>query len=236
MPLRWENRELDLRPLSQSESSARLVNTLLTELDGLESRKQVFVIGATNRPDILDPAMCRPGRLDKLLYVDLPSPAERVEVLRAVTRQTPLAADVDLARIATSDRAEGLSGADLSALAREAAVSALRELFSSIDLDGPAPEAIESSSSSSSAAATGAPPIRPPQVSMRHFEAALERANPSVSRQQRRRFEALRRKFAGSPLGHKGEAVEQEPAGEEGGAEARQGGAGVGGLAAEGAQ
>ena len=55
----------------QSESSARVVNTLLTELDGLDARKSVYVIAATNRPDMIDPAMCRPGRLDKLLYVDL---------------------------------------------------------------------------------------------------------------------------------------------------------------------
>ena len=68
--------------------------------------------------------MCRPGRLDKLLYVDLPTAPERVEVLRAVTRKTPLADDVDLERIATSSKADGLSGADLSALAREAAVLA----------------------------------------------------------------------------------------------------------------
>ncbi|POY73499.1 hypothetical protein BMF94_3436 [Rhodotorula taiwanensis] len=194
---------------SLSESSARLVNTLLTELDGLESRKQVFVIGATNRPDILDPAMCRPGRLDKLLYVDLPSPAERIEVLRAVTRKTPMADDVNLEKIATATKADGLSGADLSALAREAAVSALREMFTSIDLDGPALDV-------HSAIAVAGQPVEPPRVSMRHFETALERANPSVSRQQRRRFEALRRKFAGSPLGHKGEAVEQDgPDGEQ---------------------
>ncbi|TKA57154.1 hypothetical protein B0A53_01110 [Rhodotorula sp. CCFEE 5036] len=199
---------------SLSESTARLVNTLLTELDGLESRKQVFVIGATNRPDILDPAMCRPGRLDKLLYVDLPTAPERVEVLRAVTRKTPLADDVDLERIATSSKADGLSGADLSALAREAAVSALREMFSSIDLDGPAVDVAPQASytaATTSAASNGTEAVpQPPRVSMRHFETALERANPSVSRQQRRRFEALRRKFAGSPLGHKGEAVEQD--------------------------
>ncbi|GAA5979177.1 hypothetical protein JCM10908_002829 [Rhodotorula pacifica] len=196
---------------SLSESSARLVNTLLTELDGLESRKQVFVIGATNRPDILDPAMCRPGRLDKLLYVDLPTAPERIEVLRAVTRKTPLADDVDLERIATSQKADGLSGADLSALAREAAVSALREMFSSIDLDGPALDvAPQASYASANPNNNNSNTPEPPRVSMRHFETALERANPSVSRQQRRRFEALRRKFAGSPLGHKGEAVEQD--------------------------
>lgn len=147
--------------------------------------------------------MCRPGRLDKLLYVDLPSPAERIEVLRAVTRKTPMADDVNLEKIATATKADGLSGADLSALAREAAVSALREMFTSIDLDGPALDV-------HSAVAVAGQPAEPPRVSMRHFETALERANPSVSRQQRRRFEALRRKFAGSPLGHKGEAVEQD--------------------------
>ncbi|BGP29359.1 Ribosome bioproteinsis ATPase rix7 [Rhodotorula toruloides] len=188
---------------SLSESTARIVNTLLTELDGLEPRKQVFVIGATNRPDILDPAMCRPGRLDKLLYVDLPSAPERAEILRAVTRKTPLAPDVDLDKIARDEKSERLSGADLSALVREAAVSALRELFDSIDLDGPA---IDSSHASEQGQAV---------VQMRHFEVALRKANPSVSRQQRRRFEALRKKFAGTPVGHKGEPVEQEQDGGE---------------------
>ncbi|KAL8287188.1 hypothetical protein RQP46_003640 [Phenoliferia psychrophenolica] len=101
---------------SLSESSARVVNTLLTELDGLEPRKQVFVIGATNRPDILDPAMVRPGRLDKLLYVDLPTPSERVEILRAQTKKTPLGPDVDLDVIARDVECDGFSGADLGAL------------------------------------------------------------------------------------------------------------------------
>ena len=188
--------------LLQSESSARIVNTLLTELDGLESRKQVFVIGATNRPDILDPAMVRPGRLDKLLYVDLPSPAERAEVLKALAKKTPLADDVDLDKIAFDQRCDGLSGADLSALVREAAVAALREMFTSIDLDGPplaAPVSVED----------GGPGLA--KVEMRHFETAVSRANPSVSMQQRRRFEVLRKKFAGQPVGHaKDGAVEQE--------------------------
>ncbi|GAA5886156.1 hypothetical protein JCM5296_003501 [Sporobolomyces johnsonii] len=191
---------------SLSESSARIVNTLLTELDGLEPRKQVFVIGATNRPDILDPAMVRPGRLDKLLYVDLPSPLERVEILRALTKKTPLKEDVDLEKVALDARADGLSGADLSALVREAAVASLREMFTSIDLDGPPLTAADEGVSLA-------------KVEMRHFEAALARANPSVSPQQRRRFEVLRRKFAGQPVGHaKDGAVEAE----EGKAEAKR--------------
>ncbi|GAA6061759.1 hypothetical protein JCM10212_000739 [Sporobolomyces blumeae] len=193
---------------SLSESSARIVNTLLTELDGLESRKQVFVIGATNRPDILDPAMVRPGRLDKLLYVDLPSPSERIEVLKALTKKTPLAPDVDLERVALDPRAEGLSGADLSALVREAAVAALREMFTSIDLDGPPIALPVAADDDSERTGTGAGPAK---VEMRHFETALARANPSVSPQQRRRFEVLRKKFAGQPVGHaKDGAVEQE--------------------------
>ena len=79
------------REESLSESSARVVNTLLTELDGLEPRVQTYVIAATNRPDMIDPAMCRPGRLDKLLYVDFPSPTERLDILRTLTKSSPLA-------------------------------------------------------------------------------------------------------------------------------------------------
>ncbi len=70
---------------------------LLTELDGLEARRDVFVVAATNRPDIIDPAMLRPGRLDKLLYVPLPTREERAVILAKHARRMPLATDVDLA-------------------------------------------------------------------------------------------------------------------------------------------
>ncbi|CAG8640119.1 10946_t:CDS:10 [Cetraspora pellucida] len=111
---------------SQSETSARIVNTLLTELDGLENRKQVYIIAATNRPDIIDPAMMRPGRLDKLLYVGLPTASERYEILKTLTKQTPLGDDVLLEKIAEDERCSNFSGADLASLVREAAVAALR--------------------------------------------------------------------------------------------------------------
>jgi SpoVK/Ycf46/Vps4 family AAA+-type ATPase len=68
----------------RSPSLLRALSTLLTELDGLDARRGVFVLAATNRPDMLDPAMCRPGRLDKLLYVDLPAPEERAEIIRTL--------------------------------------------------------------------------------------------------------------------------------------------------------
>ena len=86
--------------------SERMVNMLLTEMDGLEDRKQVFVIAATNRPDIIDPAMLRPGRLDQLLLVPLPSKEDRLDILRTITKKTPLADDVDLEKIAYDDRCE----------------------------------------------------------------------------------------------------------------------------------
>jgi ribosome biogenesis ATPase len=73
-----------------NHSSERVVNQLLTELDGLEDRTGVFVIAATNRPDIIDPAMLRPGRLDKLLYVPLPSKDDRYSILKTCTKSVPL--------------------------------------------------------------------------------------------------------------------------------------------------
>ena len=109
--------------------SERVVNQLLTEMDGLESRRDVFVIAATNRPDIIDPAMLRPGRLDKLLYVPLPTPLEREQILKTQTRSTPLSSDVVIATIAADERCNRFSGADLAALVREASVASLHEYF-----------------------------------------------------------------------------------------------------------
>lgn len=106
--------------------ACRVVNQLLTELDGATVRDAVFAIAATNRPDIIDPALLRPGRLDKTLYVPLPDAAGRAAILAATTRRTPLAADVDLAAIAAADACKGFSGADLASLLREAAVAALK--------------------------------------------------------------------------------------------------------------
>ncbi|KAI8896831.1 P-loop containing nucleoside triphosphate hydrolase protein [Globomyces pollinis-pini] len=114
---------------AESQSSSRLVNTLLTEMDGMSGRKQVFVIAATNRPDMIDAAMLRPGRLDKALYVDLPTAEERYLILKTLTRKTPLAAGVDLNIIANHEKADGMSGADLASLVREASVSSVRERF-----------------------------------------------------------------------------------------------------------
>jgi len=114
------------RGSENNTSSERVVNQLLTEMDGLEERRGVFVIAATNRPDIIDPAMLRPGRLDKLLYVPMPTKEDRFSILKTCCRKIPIDEDVDLKKIAFDPQCEGYSGADLSALCREAQMCTLR--------------------------------------------------------------------------------------------------------------
>lgn len=119
------------RDTTLSESSSRVVNTLLTELDGLNDRKGIFVVGATNRPDIIDPAMLRPGRLDKTLYVELPTQEERFEILKTIVKanHTPVDSSVDLDQVSKDSRLTFFSGADLASLVREAGVFALKKRF-----------------------------------------------------------------------------------------------------------
>ena len=107
------------------EAGDRIVNQILTEVDGVGSKGSVFIIAATNRPDMLDPALSRPGRLDQLVYLPLPDFDSRLAIFKAATRKSPLAADVDLADLAA--RTDGWSGALLAGLCREAAMEALRE-------------------------------------------------------------------------------------------------------------
>uniref|UniRef100_A0A9J8CML5 Nuclear VCP like n=2 Tax=Cyprinus carpio TaxID=7962 RepID=A0A9J8CML5_CYPCA len=118
----------------ESGASVRVVNQLLTEMDGMGNRKQVFIMAATNRPDIIDRAVLRPGRLDKTLYVGLPPPADRYAILVTITKNGTkplLDSDVNLEEIAHDARCESFTGADLSALVREACVNALRVHLSS---------------------------------------------------------------------------------------------------------
>ncbi|KAE9409141.1 AAA-domain-containing protein [Gymnopus androsaceus JB14] len=177
-----------------SESSARVVNTLLTELDGLDARKSVYVIAATNRPDMIDPAMVRPGRLDKLLYVDLPTSDERAEILRTMTRKVPLAVVAGDTREQAlksvenfvRENCDGYSGADLAALVREAGVIALKRTLGMLDALGDDKEDI----------------LQRPSVFVESgdFIKAQDKVNPSVSAAQRRKYELLRSKLSGLPV------------------------------------
>lgn len=153
---------------SSGGSSERVVNQLLTEMDGLDARAQLSVIAATNRPDMIDPAMLRPGRLDKLLYVPLPPPHGRAEILRAACRKLTLGADVSLEALGAHARCDGYSGADLAALVKEAAIAALGEGAAGDDDDAP------------------------PVLALRHFELALAKVLPSVSKRDEQRYLAIR--------------------------------------------
>jgi ribosome biogenesis ATPase len=120
------------RDASGTDSSARVVNMLLTELDGMNNRSGVYVIGATNRPDMIDPAILRPGRLGTNIFVDLPSADGRVEILkRRIRRMLPSYTDFDvLDAVARDRRCEGFSGADIENLHAAAAKSAMRRMIS----------------------------------------------------------------------------------------------------------
>ena len=185
--------ELDsLCPKRGSDSSGggvseRVVNQLLTEMDGLDSRRSVFVIAATNRPELIDPAMLRPGRLDKLLYVPLPKPADRAAILKALAKKVKLGADVDLDAIALSHRAEGYSGADCAALLREAGLAVLREVA--------LVERGFRKGNDTSESGDKAEPA-PLQITMDNFNYAFNHVMPSVSRKDQAKYDRIRDRMA----------------------------------------
>merc|ERR1719419_1211088 len=111
-------------------ASDRVINQILTEMDGMGSKKNVFIIGATNRPDIIDSAIMRPGRLDQLIYIPLPDDGSRMAILKSNLRKSPVADNVDLPYLAKMTR--GFSGADLTEICQRACKLAIRE---SIDAD-----------------------------------------------------------------------------------------------------
>ena len=109
---------------SGNKVTERMVNQLLTEMDGLEELNQVVVIGATNRPDLLDPALLRPGRFDRIVFAGVPDAAARRKIIEIHTKKMPLAKDVDIDQL--TEISEGFVGADVESLCREAAMSAMR--------------------------------------------------------------------------------------------------------------
>jgi len=114
------------------EASARVVNTLLTELDGPSQRQGIYLIAATNRPEMIDEAMLRPGRLETLLYVGLPEPEERVDILKALIRQRGVI-DIQLAEFGRRDECKDFSGADLESLLHQAGHNALNRRSNAVE-------------------------------------------------------------------------------------------------------
>jgi transitional endoplasmic reticulum ATPase len=153
----------------------RVVSQLLTELDGLEQLEDVVVVATTNRPDLIDSALIRPGRLDRHVHVPVPDEEARRKILEVHTRDKPLADDVDLDDIA--GRTDGYVGADLEALAREASMAASREFINSVD-----PEDIGDS-------------VGNVRVTVDHFETALDEVGPSVDDEVRERYEEIEERF-----------------------------------------
>uniref|UniRef100_A0A3B0N2Q9 ATPase, putative n=1 Tax=Theileria annulata TaxID=5874 RepID=A0A3B0N2Q9_THEAN len=146
----------------------RIVNQLLTEMDGIQNREYVYIIAATNRPDIIDPAILRPGRLEKLFYVPLPNEDDRVDILLKLTSEVPIDPLVNFQII--SQMTDGFSGADLASLCREASIIAIDEIRLSLS-ESPVSDYKLSAPENS-------------VVKMEHFQKALLKVKPSVKQQQ----------------------------------------------------
>jgi 26S proteasome regulatory subunit T1 len=158
------------RSSNENSVGARVVNQLLTEMDGVESRKQVFMIGATNRPDIVDPAILRPGRLDKILFVDFPTSVDRADILRKATKngtKPKVSEDVDFDKLAAHEALDYFSGADLTALVHEASICALKDRLMKND------STID-------------------KISEIHFTQAMAKVRASVSEMDRKKYSNLK--------------------------------------------
>ena len=147
---------------SDNHVTERVVNQMLTEMDGLEAMNDVVIIAATNRPDIIDPALLRPGRFDRIILTPAPDLKSRFEILKVHTEKMPLK-DIDLNVLA--EKTENYVGADIEALCKEAAILALRE------------------------------DMKATEIKMKHFEKALEKVMPSVTKDVEKAYEEIQQNF-----------------------------------------
>jgi transitional endoplasmic reticulum ATPase len=158
---------------SDSHVTERVISQILTELDGLESLNSVIVIAATNRPDIIDPALLRPGRFDRLIEIGLPDELARREILKIHAAKKPLAEDVNIEELAK--RTEKFSGADLGALVSEAVMLSIRECV----LAGKGKEEAQ---------------VCEYKLEARHFDEALKKVQPTASEEE------IYKRFAGAKV------------------------------------
>ncbi|KAI7206408.1 Cell division control protein [Hortaea werneckii] len=178
-------------------ASDRVVNQLLTEMDGMTSKKNVFVIGATNRPEQLDNALCRPGRLDTLVYVPLPDQVGRESILKAQLRKTPVSPEIDLSFIAS--KTHGFSGADLGFITQRAVKIAIKESIGlSIEKEKQR-AATEGDDTKMEEDVDEEDPV--PELTKRHFEEAMSMARRSVTDTEIRRYEAFAQSMKNSAGG-----------------------------------
>jgi len=163
-------------------ASDRVINQVLTEMDGMGSKKNVFIIGATNRPDIIDPAVMRPGRLDQLIYIPLPDEASRLSIFKANLRKSPVAQDVDVGHLARVTK--GFSGADITEICQRACKLAIREC---IEKDIAHTRELESKGLEDMD--DDFDPV--PEIRKDHFEEAMKFARRSVSDADIRKYEVF---------------------------------------------
>jgi len=156
----------------------RVMNQLLTEIDGVGVKKNVFFIGATNRPELLDEALLRPGRLDQLIYIPLPDLPARQNILEATLKKSPIAPNVPMSFIA--QKTEGFSGADLAELCQRAAKAAIRDAIAAEELRA-GDDAMDTESQS--------------EIGRKHFEEAFAGARRSVATNDLAKFDQFRKKF-----------------------------------------
>jgi transitional endoplasmic reticulum ATPase len=165
-----------------SRVTERVVSQLLTELDGIEDLRNVLIIGATNRPDIVDRALLRPGRFEKVIHVPTPDAEARRAIFDVHTRGVPLADDIDLDELA--DRTEGYTGSDIEAIVREASMLAMDEVIGSLVEDVSADEIAELADEL--------------VITADHIERAQTNVMPSVTTEMRDFYEDVRAELGGA--------------------------------------
>ena len=158
--------------MGDSHVTERVISQILTELDGLEELRDVTVIAATNRPDIIDPALLRPGRFDRLIYIPPPDKEARREIFEIHTRKKPLAKDVSIDELA--EKTEGYTGADIAAVCNEAVMAAIREYINGGKFDREK--------------------LKNLKIHKRHFEEALKIVKP-ISKEDLHRYIQIAEKF-----------------------------------------
>jgi len=161
----------------------RVINQILTEMDGMGAKKNVFIIGATNRPDIIDPAILRPGRLDQLIYIPLPDDKSREAIFKANLRKSPIAKDLELTYLAKVT--QGFSGADITEICQRACKLAIRQ-----SIEAEIRREKERAQNPDAAAAMDTDDDDPvPEITKAHFEEAMKFARRSVSDNDIRKYE-----------------------------------------------
>merc|ERR1712232_273644 len=172
----------------------RVMNQLLTEMDGVGAKKNVFIIGATNRPDIIDTALMRPGRLDQLIYIPMPDYESRLSILRATLRKSPVSKEVDLEYL--SAQTDKFTGADLTEICQSACKLAIRE---EIERDIERQRMREESGEMEDEEEDDDDDLMP-EILPRHFEVAVRNARRSVSDRDLSQYASFAQTFSRAEL------------------------------------